>query len=192
MKRLLGVTFVIGLLAGAGAAVAQDTGPYSFATYYKCDQNREAFADVIQENVIGPILDDRVAAGQLVAWGWLSHRVGGAWRRVEYMIAPDRAMLLAARDAVIDIYQEDDEAQTATRELTDICPDHDDYIWRTVATSDPDAVGQGDATGRDGDLFRVRHRPGKPGRRARQRGVRPDLQPPYGARRLRVLELAGT
>lgn len=141
MKRLLALAVAAGALIVPETSLAQDANPYAFGIYYKCDQNREAFADVIQENTMGPILDSHVEAGRLLAWGWLSHRIGGEWRRAEYMIAPDRATLLTVRNAVIETLQAGGEAQQASRELTDICPDHDDYIWRVVAASDP-AFGQ--------------------------------------------------
>ena len=144
MKRFLAVAVAVGALIAPETTQAQeDANPFVFGTYYQCDQNREGFADAIQEYVMGPILDSHVEAGDLLAWGWLSHRVGGAWRRAEYMIAPDRATLLRVRNAIIEkTLQGSGEAQQATRELTDICPDHDDYIFSVVASSDPDAVGQ--------------------------------------------------
>lgn len=142
MKRLLTLAIAAGASVVPAAVTAQADGPYAFGTYYVCDQNREAFADMIQENVMGPILDSHVEAGHLLAWGWLSHRIGGEWRRAEYMIAPDRATLLTVRNAVIETLQEAGPAQQASRELTDICPGHDDYIWRVVAASDPATVGQ--------------------------------------------------
>jgi len=138
MKRLLAVAIAAVALAPQ-PALAQDTNPFAFGTYYQCDQNREAFADQIQEFVVGPILDGHVEAGQLLSWGWLAHRIGGDWRRVEYMIAPDRATLLSVRNEIIEALQEPD-MRAATTELTDICPDHDDYIWQVTATSSPDAL----------------------------------------------------
>lgn len=123
-------------------ATSQDSDPYVFGTYYKCDQNREAFTDMLQENVFGPQLDRRVEAGDLLSWGWLSHRVGGDWRRAEYMIAPDRATLLRVRSELFQESQENPELDEAGRVFTDICPEHDDYIFRVVASSDPETIGQ--------------------------------------------------
>lgn len=141
MKRFLTFTFGVGWLLVPQTAQAQDTNPVTFAVYYQCDQNRETVADLIEQNVMGPILDAHVEAGRLLSWGWLSHRIGGDWRRVEYLIAPDRTTLMSVRNAVIEALQEGD-AQLASRELTAICPDHDDYIWTVEAASDPDAVFQ--------------------------------------------------
>jgi hypothetical protein len=143
MKRFLAIAVVVGGLVAPETVQAQEDGnPYVFGTYYQCDQNREAFADMVQEYVMGPILDGHVEAGDLLAWGWLSHRIGGDWRRAEYMIAPDRATLLTVRNAIIEALQEGGEAQQASREMTDICPNHEDYIFSVVASSDPEAVAQ--------------------------------------------------
>lgn len=142
MKRLLTLAFVLGSLAAPATALAQDANPYVFATYYECDQNREAFTDQLQEHMFGPRLDARVEAGELLAWGWLSHRIGGDWRRVEYVVAPDRATLLRVRDELIEEGQGDPELQQVQTVFTDICPDHDDYVWSAVAASDPQAIGQ--------------------------------------------------
>lgn len=137
MKRLLTLAFVLGGLVAPSATLAQDTTPAVFGTYYECDQNREGFTDQLQEHVFGPRLDARVESGELLAWGWLSHRIGGDWRRAEYMIAPDRATLLRVRDELIEEGQGDPELQAAQTTFTDICPDHDDYVWSVVASSDP-------------------------------------------------------
>ncbi len=142
MRRYLILTAAVGVLAVPATARAQDSDPYVFATYYECDQNREAFTDQLEEHVFGERLDARVQAGDLLAWGWLAHRVGGDWRRAEYMIAPDRTTLLRVRDEMIEQDASDAAMQQAQTEFTDICPGHDDYIWRVVASSNPEAIAQ--------------------------------------------------
>ncbi|MFQ5690760.1 MAG: hypothetical protein ACE5HQ_10860 [Gemmatimonadota bacterium] len=142
MKRSLAIAVALGVLGVPAAARAQAPGPYAFSTYYGCDQNRESFTDPLQEHVFGPRLDAHVKAGHLLSWGWLSHRIGGAWRRAEYMIAPDRATLLKVRSELFEEIQGDAELQSSRRVLNDICPDHDDYIFRVAASSNPEAVAQ--------------------------------------------------
>lgn len=142
MRRLMTLVCVLGGVGVPAAAVAQETTPAVFATYYVCDQNREAFTDQLEEHIRGPMLDARVEAGELTAWGWLSHRIGGEWRRAEYMIAPDRATLLRVRNEMIEAEQDDANLQQATTVANDICPDHDDYIWTVVAASNPAEIGQ--------------------------------------------------
>ena len=133
---------VAAVLLASIPAHAQTANAAVFGTYYDCDQNRETVADLIQRNVMGPILDGFVDSGDLISWGWLSHRVGGDWRRAEYMIAPDRATLMKVRNQYIEALQAGDDAQLASRELTAICPDHNDYIWAVEASSSPDALAQ--------------------------------------------------
>ncbi|MFQ5680267.1 MAG: hypothetical protein ACE5HP_12520 [Gemmatimonadota bacterium] len=138
MKRSLAIAMAaaLGVLGISARAQAQEEGPYLFATYYTCDQNREGFTDQLEEHVFGPRLDTHVEAGHLTSWGWLSHRIGGAWRRVEFMSAPDRATLLQVRNALIEEGQGDAELRQAQQVFTDICPGHDDYIYRVAASSD--------------------------------------------------------
>ena len=142
MKRVFTPAFVLGGLAAPAATLAQEANPAIFAVYYECDQNREAFTDQLQRNVFGPRLDARVESGDLLSWGWLSHRIGGDWRRAQYAIAPDRATLLRVRNEMIEEAQGDAELQQATAVSNDICPDHEDYVWRVVASSDPQGFGQ--------------------------------------------------
>lgn len=130
------------LLAIPTGLGAQEEGPYVFATYYECDQDVEGFTDTLQEHVFGPPLDARIESGEVLAWGWLSHRIGGDWRRAQYVISPDRATLLRVRDELIESSQGDPELQQAQSVFNRICPDHDDYIWRVVTSSNPEAVAQ--------------------------------------------------
>ncbi len=126
----------LGALMASGPLSAQeDAAAFVFGEYYVCDQNREGFSDVLAEQVFGPIFDRHVEAGHLIGWGWLAHNAGGEWRRVQYYASTDLNTLLDTRDAIIEEVQE--EAGAEGREFTDICPDHDDYIWRSVATSSP-------------------------------------------------------
>jgi hypothetical protein len=118
-------------------AIAQedDEGPVGIAAYYYCNQATEQRADEIFEEYFAPILDKHVEAGHLTAWGWLSHRVGGKWRRLEYMFAPTREILLSTRGAIIEEFQADDSP--LSEEFSQICPSHDDYIWNHEAGSEP-------------------------------------------------------
>jgi hypothetical protein len=138
MKPQLAVALVLSVPLWPHVASAQeDASPAIQATYYYCDQSRAAAADTIVEEVLGPVFDKHVAAGHLTAWGWLGHHLGGPWRRVAYTVAPSVEVLLDTRDQVIE---EIFEAQgAAIRELTAICPRHDDYIWEFVAGSQPPA-----------------------------------------------------
>jgi hypothetical protein len=95
-----------------------------------CDINREERADEIVAEHVAPILDQFVEDGKLTSWGWMSHVVGGRFRRLQTMTAPDLSTLMQARtDAIDAIYAEDNEAGT---EFSAICGPHVDYIWNIV------------------------------------------------------------
>lgn len=138
MRHELASLVVIGALLSPLAAPAQEAPrPVAYATYYECDQSREARADTVLRQRIAPILDRQVEAGSISAWGWLAHHTGGQWRRVLYFIAADLDRLLDAQRAIVQGVQ---QAQPgAFRELTAVCPAHDDYIWTSVASSTPAA-----------------------------------------------------
>lgn len=117
-------------------AAAQDDQPAGFATYYYCNQATEARADTIMAEHYAAMYDRHLAAGNITAWGWLSHRIGGKWRRLSYFFAPSRDALLEARAALIEEFQADDSG--LGEEFDQICPSHDDYIWNYEGGSDPE------------------------------------------------------
>jgi hypothetical protein len=136
MKARFAAVLALGTVLVSGSASAQeDATAYVFGEYYVCDQNREAFSDVLAEHVFGPMFDRHLEAGNLIGWGWLGHNAGGEWRRAQYYVSTDLNTLLDTRDAIIEEVQA--EAAAEGREFTDVCPDHDDYIWASVATSEP-------------------------------------------------------
>jgi len=102
-------------------------GAAGFSVYHVCDSNREERADEIVDAHVAPILDQMVEDGKLTSWGWSSHVVGGRFRKLQTMTAPDMKSLLKARgEAIGAIYSENNEAGT---EFTDICGPHVDYMW---------------------------------------------------------------
>lgn len=122
-------------LAGPDSALAQEEGQLvSIGTYYQCGQSRESRADEIFEEVWAPVMERHVSAGHLTGWGWLTHWVGGQWRRLGYFTASDLNVLLDTRDEIIEELG-GDHAE-ALEEMSAICPGHDDYIWRLVAGGD--------------------------------------------------------
>ncbi|MGH7629001.1 MAG: hypothetical protein ACREOF_06355 [Gemmatimonadales bacterium] len=107
--------------------------PFVYATYFQCDPSREARADALMREAIGPLLDQRVADKKLTAWGWLAHSLGGQWRRVSYSVAPTRDALLDAQSGV-GAEMRSRQAK-AWAEFNSICSSHEDYIWQAVASS---------------------------------------------------------
>lgn len=125
----------------APAVSAQDDRTFVMATYYKCNQATETRADAIYKATVAPIVKKQVDAGRLAAAGWGRHWLGGEWRRLEYVGGTDLGKMVAARDAIIA--ELTGTQAKAGDEFNALCPSHDDYIWSSVASSDPlDAVAR--------------------------------------------------
>ena len=58
---------------------------------------------------------------------WLSHFVGGEWRRALVLSTTNMDDLLAAAGALGEAIQE--STPEAGRVFTEVCPEHEDYIW---------------------------------------------------------------
>ncbi len=135
LSLILGLGALLTPLLLPSPASAQEDQPAGFATYYYCNQATEARADTIMSEHYAAIYDKHLAAGNITAWGWLSHRIGGKWRRLSYFFAPSRDDLLTARAALIEEFQADDSG--LGQEFDEICPSHDDYIWNKESGSEP-------------------------------------------------------
>jgi len=113
--------------AGGGSNAA---GRSVFSTYLVCDEMREARADEIMKENFAPIYNRYVDEGKLGSWGWLSHWVGGKFRRLLTISGDDMKSVLASRDALIgELYADDNEAGT---EFNQICSSHVDYMWMAL------------------------------------------------------------
>ena len=109
---------------GSDSDARSDVG---MSVYHACDINREDRADEIVDEHMAPILNKFVEEGKLSSWGWQSHVVGGRFRKLQTMTAPDVKSLMKARgEAIGAIYAEDSEAGA---EFSEICGPHVDYIW---------------------------------------------------------------
>ena len=105
-------------------------GEAAFSVYFMCDITREGRADEIVDEHIAPIMNKIVEDGGLTSWGWLSHSVGGKYRRLQTMSASDHKTLLAARATALDeIFAEGSELGN---EFSQICGNHTDYMWNIV------------------------------------------------------------
>ncbi len=113
----------------AGAAVAQDRQSAGMSVYYVCDEGREPVADLIVEQVVGPALDRQVQEGRLNGWGWLSHFVGGEYRRLLSVDGPDQSSILEARNQWIE---ETSEQAALMAAFNDVCNGHTDILWNIV------------------------------------------------------------
>ena len=133
MKACAMAMCVLVLSAAPFCALAQNdeaTTGYAYVTYFKCDAGREFRADEIIERSFKPHYDAAVEAGEIVQWSWLSHFVGGEWRRALVLSTTNMDDLLAAAGALGEAIQE--STPEAGRVFTEVCPEHEDYIWETV------------------------------------------------------------
>ena len=114
----------------ASSDVSGGRADVGFSVYYVCDITREARADEIFDEHMAPGLNQMVADGAISSWGWQSHVIGGEYRRLQTMTAPDLESLLKARAAVIPMMYPENSA--AAQEFAEICGPHTDYIWNVV------------------------------------------------------------
>jgi hypothetical protein len=112
----------------AGSATTGNRGKASISVYMVCDFNGEERADEIVKTVYAPVYDKAVADGKIKSWGWLSHVIGGEYRRLSTMSADNYTDLLAARDEILETIYGDGENK-AGEEFGAICTSHTDYLW---------------------------------------------------------------
>lgn len=103
--------------------VTSKRGKVGMSVYFECDMSREERADEIVEKVFAPIYDAHLGEGKLTSWGWLSHVVGGKYRRASTMTAANIDDLMAMRAEILGM----DIPEGA--EFVSICGSHQDYIW---------------------------------------------------------------
>jgi hypothetical protein len=123
-----------GLGSEPGAAVAQDRTTAGMSVYWVCDEGKEAVADLIVENVWAPIYDQQVTDGLINSWGWLSHFVGGEYRRLLVVDGADHSTLLEARNQALEATGAENAALAAA--FSDVCNGHTDILW-DIAISVP-------------------------------------------------------
>jgi hypothetical protein len=116
-------------VAGSQAAgeVARDRPAAAMSTYWVCQLGREARADTLVTDVIGPVLSRQVEAGDLQSWSWFAHVVGGKYRRLAVTDGADARTLLAAQAALVEELA--GSHRDAFREFGEICTSHQDYVW---------------------------------------------------------------
>jgi hypothetical protein len=150
ITTMMTATVMVALLSAPAPAPAQEMAKqsYIYATYFKCDVTLQERADEIMQQLEAPLWKAAVADGSVTSWGWMAHHTGGQWRRVQYHRAGSIEALLAAQKKVGD--QADAKNKKLGTEFGKICNSHDDYIWRAVAGTAPDAP-------RGGASFSVYH-----------------------------------
>lgn len=133
MASRLVIAISLGLLIFGSPAVGQDS-PTLIATYYRCNTGLRDQTDQIIRERIGPIFARHAGANHITSWGWMSHGIGGEWRRILYLIGPSRDQAWDWWTEIVSEFQS--EEALAVARLNDICGSHDDYIWQQVSTSE--------------------------------------------------------
>ncbi|MBT8137600.1 MAG: hypothetical protein KJO54_11350 [Gammaproteobacteria bacterium] len=109
--------------------VTEQRGKVGLSVYFVCDMNGESRADELVEKEFGPAYDAHLGPGKLSSWGWLSHVVGGKYRRLLTTSAESLEDLFAARAELLGGFA----GSSAGREFSSICGMHSDYIWEIAA-----------------------------------------------------------
>jgi len=117
--------------AEAGGVATGARAEAGLSVYHVCNFAKEERADEIVKTVFAPVYDKAVAAGKIKSWGWLSHQVGGKYRRLGTMTAANYDDLLKAWGEILEeIYGDGDNAEA--NEFSEICTSHTDYLWDIV------------------------------------------------------------
>jgi len=103
-------------------------GKASMSVYMECSFTGEDSADEIFKKHFAPIYNAHVGKGKLTSWGWMSHVIGGKYRRLETLTANNYEDLLKAKNSILDkLYYKTEN--THAEEFSKICTSHQDYLW---------------------------------------------------------------
>ncbi|WP_068546247.1 hypothetical protein [Thalassotalea crassostreae] len=103
-------------------------GNAGLSTYFECSFMGEESSDEIFKNHFAPIYNANVGKGKLTSWGWLSHVIGGKYRRLLTLTAEDYDDLLASQENILkQIYDGGDNKHAM--EFVRACTSHTDYLW---------------------------------------------------------------
>jgi len=91
--------------------------------------------DAVVESNEKAVLDRWVEEGALISWGYLSHYMGGRWRRAHYYVSPTMEQALNNQSGLYTEIYGDNAAGLQAR--SDACEGHDDYIWALAQGSRP-------------------------------------------------------
>lgn len=110
----------------SGGGDADESPASSLSVYYVCDVTRETETDEMVAETYAPILNQMVEDGKLMSWGWMAHRVGGKYRRLQTFFGASHAANLAARAELLQ------QTGGQNTEFGKICGSHTDYLWNIV------------------------------------------------------------
>ena len=140
MNTIKTLAIAVGLSAFTLSCMAQeDDAPtnYIYTSYFYCGGGPLSRVDELTAET-APIMDKLVEDGEITGWGWYGHHTGGRWQRLTYHTASSIDQLLDGSDAIqaaLAAASDDDADDDDQLGFGQICPQHDDYIWQTVAGS---------------------------------------------------------
>lgn len=106
--------------------VGQNRPDAGMSSYMVCD-SREALADEIFEAALAPVLNRHMEEGVINSWAWLSHLVGGKYRKVLVYDGTDYGTVLNYWNQFWgDV---DEESPELLAVFSEICDSHTDYVW---------------------------------------------------------------
>lgn len=120
--------WAVDLASGGTGDSRADAG---LSVYYICDEATEDRADELFESTYAPLLNKAVEDGKIASWSWLSHFIGGKYRRLQSITGADHKAILAARADLLEALYDEDEPNAGAVEFSEICGSHSDYMWDT-------------------------------------------------------------
>jgi len=116
--------------ASQGSTPPETAPTVSLSTYHVCTLTGQQRADEIFAEIYAPKLNELVEKGDIAAWNWNEHRLGGMYRRLATITGPDHASVVAANGQVIQNANQNHSA--LAEEFSGICGSHTDYLWDIV------------------------------------------------------------
>jgi hypothetical protein len=118
-------TYVDG--SAPAADIVRERPGAAMSVYWVCDQNQQAVADLIVENVMAKAWNAQVEAGLINNWSWYAHMIGDKYRRLLAVDGASHDALLEARENVIAWVGENEPALGSA--FSNACNEHVDYLW---------------------------------------------------------------
>ena len=116
-------------VASSDVSAVDNPGSYGVSQYYRCGFNDEAFSDEIVKGHFAKIFNAHVGEGKLTSWSWLSHSIGGEYRRLLAFRAGSLSDMLNTWGEIVEAL--DSKESGALRKFSEICFAHQDYVWMT-------------------------------------------------------------
>jgi len=122
------------LCVPAMAQEAQEEADWVVVTYYKCDFGAIDELNEVAHTELGPVAEERIDEGQLIAWGVLNHGWGDSWNFNVYWIVEDIEEFMPFWYDFMGTVEE--RSPGWLEPIQEHCHDHKDNIYRRVHARD--------------------------------------------------------